>query len=755
MDFGVNREKIVEFCRKALPFLQGPVLIVSAYFLMKGLLHTGINIGSPGIVYIGVIVFMAFRYGLEQALMASAAGIVMGLASPAQGRPFHYTAADNIRTGVWLVFFPFVAVLTGLLKRRIDAEAARRSEAGIGSRARELNRQLSESQEQARGLIAENSRLKGEAGRSADLAQEQRDLFDSVLTNAPVGFAIINFNFQYQRVNNVLAKMLGVSAGDLTGKKLGTLSPEIGSVLAENIQKVFNDKTAVVNQEISGRLVNDAEGRQRHWVVSFFPIFGAGENLLGAGMIVDEITEEKSAQTSMQYYATHDVLTGLPNRKMFEEYLSQALARSVERGGKTGVLLLDLDRFKNINDSLGHEAGDQIMREVAVRLQSGLREHDLVARWGGDEFVIVLPNLAGVFEATRVAEKILKVFGEAIRIGSQSLHVFTTIGIAIHPRDGVDALTLIKNADAALYRAKELGKNRFEFYNKELRADAPDQLSLEAELRAAFESGQLKLFYQPIIDLGTGEVVAAETLIRWQHPTLGLLRPRSFIPLAENIGLIVPIGRWVMNEACMQMQEWLESGLPRMQIAVNLSPKQFADENLVADVERALAQSRLDPKLFELEITESLAMENVDRTRNKIVTLSHMGVGLTIDDFGTGYSSLSYLRSFPVSKLKIDKSFVKHCITEEQDAKIIRAIAALAHSLNLEVVAEGVDTEAQMGLLESFGCNAAQGFFISKPMAPEEFARWLKTRTPKTPPSATDWEEAAVKEKSAAGRTKP
>ena len=576
-------------------------------------------------------------------------------------------------------------------------------------------------------LAIENSQLYSQARLAAVTAQEQTELFDSVLANAPVGFAFINLNFEYERVNACLAKMLGVRRAALTGTKLGLISPEVSRVLVEQIRRVFDTRLAVAGKEVAGSLVSDPR-RVRHWVVSIFPVYGANHVMLGAGMIVDEVTEEKRVQADMNYYATHDTLTGLPNRKLFEEYLSLVLAKARESGNKVAVMILDLDRFKNVNDSLGHEIGDRVMKEVAARLTSNLRQNDLAARWGGDEFVIVLPDLAGIYEATRVADKILKAFNESIHLDEHTLHVFTTIGVALYPRDGIDGLALLKNADAALYRAKELGKNRFEFYDQELRSQSPDQLVLEAGLREGFKKQQLRLYFQPIVELESNSVIAVEALVRWQHPSLGLIKPGNFIPLAENVGLIVPIGKWIINNACEQAQAWAAAGLPPLQVAVNLSTRQFIEDSLVSDVEEALGRSGLDPRLLELEITESLAMENVDRTRHKIIELGKMGVGITVDDFGTGYSSLSYLKSFPVDKLKIDKSFVKHCITEEQDAKIIRAIVSMADSLNLKVIAEGVDTDAQIGLLKSFGCYAAQGYCISKPLAAPDFEDWLRER---------------------------
>lgn len=583
-------------------------------------------------------------------------------------------------------------------------------------------------------VAVKNSLLYRQAQDLARKEHSQNVVLESLLKTAPVGFAFIGSNCEYLKVNGELAKNIGADPATVVGRKLDEVEFLVNLGVAHEVRYVMQTKQVIVNEEVSGFLPH-ISNKLHHWLISYFPVFGENEEMMGVGVVVDEITRRKKAEEETTYYASHDVLTGLPNRKVFEEKLNLALDNAKGANVKLAVMFLDLDRFKNINDTLGHGVGDQIMVEVAKRLKSILREEDLVARWGGDEFVIFINDVRGNFEVVRVAVKILKLFEEAVRIEDHSLHIGASIGISLFPNDGTTMQSLLKNSDTALYGAKEAGRNRYQFYNEAMNFEASERLVMENELRLALEKNELRVYYQPIVDLKTMRTMGMEALVRWQHPSRGIIKPNQFIGMAEESGIIVPLGRWVLSESCKQTRAWHAAGFTNLVLSVNFSARQFLEEDLVESIKEALNECGLDPCFLELEITESVAMENVDRTRHKLNELNNLGVKIIIDDFGTGYSSLSYLKSFPVSKLKIDKSFVRHAITREQDSKIIRAIISMAESLNLKVIAEGVDTETQLGLLAAMGCNAAQGYFISKPLAKDDFMTWmLEQKNPGPPP---------------------
>jgi len=581
-------------------------------------------------------------------------------------------------------------------------------------------------------IAVQNTMLYEQSQDTAKREHEQTEILESFLSTAPIGFALVGTDMKYRKVNKELSVMLGRKAEDIIGSAVGALENMISSSLKEGVAYVLETREVVLNEEVSGYLSHDP-GRARHWLVSYFPVFQGNNNLIGVGMVVDDVTRRKKAEDEISYRATHDILTGLPNRKAFEERLMFLIDQGNRENLRVAVMFLDLDRFKNINDTLGHGIGDQIMIEVAKRLKTTLGSAGLVARWGGDEFVILLENIKGDYEATRVASNILKILEESARIENHTLHIGTSIGISLFPQDGQTLQDLLKNADTALYRAKEWGRNRYEFYQEDMNFKASERLQMENELRQALQNNQMMLYYQPIVDIKTNRILGTEALIRWQHPTKGIIKPNQFITLAEESGQIVSIGKWVLREGCRQNQAWHMTGFGNLILSVNLSARQFMEVDLVPSIKEALSESGLDPRCLELEITESVAMENTDRTKYKLKELSALGIKITIDDFGTGYSSLSYLKSFPVTKLKIDKSFVRHSITNEQDSKIIRAIISMADSLSLKVVAEGVDTEMQKNLLSSLGCDAVQGYLISKPLPGPAMTVWLGEKVKAVP----------------------
>jgi diguanylate cyclase (GGDEF)-like protein/PAS domain S-box-containing protein len=445
------------------------------------------------------------------------------------------------------------------------------------------------------------------------------------------------------------------------------------------------------------------------------------------GTLID-ITDRKRAEAQIEFQAYHDVLTSLPNRALLMDRLAQAVAHAHRRRCLVAVMFLDLDHFKLVNDTLGHSMGDLLLRAVAQRLQSSLREHDTVARIGGDEFTLLFPELPGAAEAVRMAQKVLEAVAQPFALGGQDLFITTSIGISLYPADGADAETLLKNADGAMYRAKELGRNNYQLCAPETSRRGLERLTLERHLRRALEREEFLVYYQPLVDVETCRVVAVEALLRWRHPDRGIVEPEAFIPLAEETRLVVPLGDWVLRRACAQMVQWQQAGLQGLRLAVNLSARQLQHPDLARSIERALALTRLPPGCLEMEITESVAMHNAEWTVDLLRLLRRMGVRVALDDFGTGQSALSYLKSFPLSALKIDRSFVQDITLDPDDEAIVRAVVALAHSLKLHVVAEGVETQEQLVFLREVGCDEVQGFLFGPPQPAEEILPLLRRR---------------------------
>jgi diguanylate cyclase (GGDEF)-like protein len=443
------------------------------------------------------------------------------------------------------------------------------------------------------------------------------------------------------------------------------------------------------------------------------------ENVSFALENFDRVDEKRQADERIQYLATHDGLTGLPNRAMFAQLLQTSIATAERHKRRFAVLFIDLDRFKVINDSLGHVSGDKLLAEAGNRLRSTLRASDVVARLGGDEFVVIINEVKEVQQVAAVARSLLAALSRPLVLSGHECRTTASIGIAMFPEDGTDEHTLTKNADMAMYLAKEDGKNDFRFFTKETRTQSVERLTLETQLRKALELDQFKVHYQPKVDVVTGKVTGVEALLRWFHPELGSLPPMKFIPLAEEIGLIVPIGRWVLQTACAQNMAWQRQGLPPISMAVNLSPRQFSDENLLRDIDDALAASGMPANLLQLEITESLVMSNVDRAIRLLGAVQSRGIRLAIDDFGTGYSSMSLMKQFPIDTIKIDRSFVRNLPDDCQDKAIAQAIISMGKALGLTVVAEGVETIEQDQFLRDQACDEIQGFLFSKPVPPE------------------------------------
>ena len=465
---------------------------------------------------------------------------------------------------------------------------------------------------------------------------------------------------------------------------------------------------------------------------SVAPIHDREGRATGAVIVFRDVSAARAMALQMTHSAQHDFLTGLPNRMLLNDRVNQAIALAPRHHKKVGVLFLDLDGFKHINDSLGHPTGDKLLQSIAKRLVDCVRNSDTVSRQGGDEFVVLLSEMEHSENAAVTAARMLQSVSEPHSIDQHDLHVTTSIGVSVYPDDGLDAETLIKNADTAMYQAKENGRQSYQFFKSAMNVRAVERQSIEEGLRRALEREEFALRYQPKINLNTGKITGAEALLRWTHSTRGPVPPGQFIPVAEDCGVILSIGNWVLREACKQAQAWVDAGLPEATMAVNISAIQLRHENFLEGVFAALADTRLDPKLLELELTESVLMKHAESAESILKRLRARGVHLAVDDFGTGYSSLSYLRRFPVDSIKIDQSFIRQITAAPGETTIVTAIISMGRSLKLRVVAEGVETKPELAFLRAHQCDEAQGFYFSRPVLPEQFARLLETGVAET-----------------------
>jgi diguanylate cyclase (GGDEF)-like protein/PAS domain S-box-containing protein len=459
---------------------------------------------------------------------------------------------------------------------------------------------------------------------------------------------------------------------------------------------------------------------------SVSPLHDRRGRVTGAVIVVRDVTAARAMALQMTHSALHDVLTGLPNRMLLNDRVHQAIALASRHVKKFAVLFLDLDGFKHINDSLGHPIGDKLLQSIAQRLVDCVRASDTISRQGGDEFVVLLPDVDQPHEAAAMARRMLEAVAVAHSIGGHNLHVTTSIGLSVYPDDGVDAETLIKNSDTAMYQAKENGRQTYEFFTAAMNARAVERQSIEESLRHALERQEFTLHYQPKVNLKSGEITGAEALIRWTHPMRGQVPPAQFIPVAEDCGLILPIGNWVLREACKQARTWVDAGLPLTTMAVNISAREFRDEHFLEGVLAVLKETRLDPKYLELELTESVLMKRAEHAESILKTLRARGVQIAIDDFGTGYSSLSYLTKFSIDIIKIDQSFVRKIVTTPNEASIVTAVISMGRSLKMRVVAEGVETYDELSFLLAHECEEAQGYYFSRPVLPHAFAGLLR-----------------------------
>jgi diguanylate cyclase (GGDEF)-like protein/PAS domain S-box-containing protein len=551
--------------------------------------------------------------------------------------------------------------------------------------------------------------------KNTERTLKQSEAFSrSIIDHAVEGILTVDIEGAIRYINPSAEKTFGHKCDDIVGKNINTIFPK----LTYNDFNYFKneDNFSDVNKEVIG-YKKDSSSIPIELTISRFVV----EEELYFTMIMRDITERKLYEETIKYQAFYDSLTGLPNRALLKERIAIEISHSSQSKQKLAVMFLDLDRFKLINDTLGHDIGDKLLKEIAARLKSCVRKDDTIARIGGDEFVILMPGLIHEESVAKIASKILETIRQPVIVDNHELYLTISIGIAIFPEDGEDDESLITNADVAMYRAKEEGKNNFQLYTPALNEKALERLALENSLRRALEYKEFVVYYQPKVNGKTEEIVGMEALIRWQHPNWGLVSPLKFIPVAEETGLIVPIGEWVLRAACSHNKSLQNAGFPPLTVAVNLSSRQFELQDLTNIVSKVLEETGLAPEYLELEITESIAMQNIEHTLRTITQLREMGVKFSIDDFGTGYSSLSQLNNFSVNKLKIDKSFVEKVDGNKDNSIIASTVLALGKSLELSVVAEGVETEAQVNFFKVNECDEMQGYFFGRPMPKEDF----------------------------------
>jgi diguanylate cyclase (GGDEF)-like protein/PAS domain S-box-containing protein len=563
--------------------------------------------------------------------------------------------------------------------------------------------------------------------------KQSESLHRAVVENAAEGIVIHDAQGRVVSANPSAERILGLSETQLIGKK--PTDRELAAVREDGTVWPGETRPTMKTLQTGEPLSNIVIGHRKPdgslvWISINARPLGGGHGIAPSGVVISftDVTERRSIEERLTYLAQNDVLTGLPNRNLLVDRLSQALTRAARHGTLVGVMLVDLDRFKEINDTLGHSAGDTVLKEVAGRIRRALRDSDTVARLGGDEFCVVVEDLEGRDKVAIAASKLRHLFDEAISVEGREIFTAASIGLAVYPLDSDSIEDLIKHADIAMYDAKREGGNAYRFYVHEQKAKPADQIGLGAALRRAVDRNELVLHYQPQIEVASGRPVGVEALLHWRHPELGVLPPNEFIHLAEETGLIVPIGEWVLKTACADAKTWQQAGLPELTVAVNLSARQFRDSQLAAKVATTLAVTGLSPRLLDLEITESVIMSETGHTIGVLTQLANLGVRVSIDDFGTGYSSLAYLKRFPVHKLKIDRAFVRDLNSNRDDAAIVQAIITLAKSLGLGVIAEGVETPEQLAFLSKLGCDQYQGYHFSGALPPKEMIELLRSK---------------------------
>ncbi len=568
-------------------------------------------------------------------------------------------------------------------------------------------------------LVTELVRSEREARAANVRLRDSENRVRMLLDNVDEGIVSISSNGKVELFNPGAERMFDYRSADILGENISILMPEpYRSEHDQYLERYLHtgeSHVIGVAREVEAQRFN-GETFPMELRISEFSLDGQ-RMFIG---IMRDITERKATEEKIIHLAHFDALTDLPNRRLVQDRIQQTIAWARRADAQFAVMFIDLDKFKSINDTLGHNVGDQLLQMVAQRLTESLRAEDTVGRQGGDEFIVLLASLSAAEDSALVAQKILSALSAPFVINGQDLRTGASLGIAIYPQDGEDVETLLKNSDTAMYHAKEAGRSNYQFFAQTMNAAAAERLLLESSLRQAIDRNQLLLHYQPLVNIADGRIVATEALVRWDHPELGLISPARFIPIAEDSGVIIPLGDWVLRRACYQLKQWREQGIPLQRMVVNLSPRQFRQKHLVQTFTQVLKETGVDPHWLGLEVTESVIMENPEEAIGILCELKALGIELSLDDFGTGYSSLSYLKRFPIDKLKIDQSFVRDITTDPDDESMVAAIIVMAHQLNIRVVAEGVETEAQLAFLRGQGCDEYQGYYFSRPLPADE-----------------------------------
>jgi len=543
--------------------------------------------------------------------------------------------------------------------------------------------------------------------------RETHQSFLAMLESAQNGILIVSSTGKILLFNSAVCDLLGYAPEALRVKALGELTPAspTGSLMSLVTARIWGAAPPGRYEKQLTRA--DGEVRDVEVSVSSYPL---GENERSGWIEISDITDRKRATERIQQLADYDHLTGLPNRQLMERSIAEALEHARIARRSFAVMLMDLDRFKLVNDTLGHSVGDQLLQQVAIRFVDALPAGDLVARFGGDEFLVLIPDLDDIEGAMLSASSLVAALNTPLEVDGRVLHTATSVGVAVYPHDGTDAATLIRRADSAMYRAKELGGSGYQFATASLDADSRHRLNIENDLRAAIDAGELTVYYHPEVDIATGRIVSFEALVRWNHPDHGLLPPLEFIPILEDNGLIRLVDEWVLRQACQQSQLWRADGLGPVIVSVNLSARLFANEGMLETIQSVLTETGVDPTLIELEVTETAALKNVEDAVAILRQINDLGVRTALDDFGTGHSSLVRLKEFPLNTLKIDGSFVQNVTTDDDAGSIVSGVIALGHALGMTVVAEGVENERQLSLLRHLGCDLAQGYLFARPL---------------------------------------
>ncbi|MCZ4289680.1 putative bifunctional diguanylate cyclase/phosphodiesterase [Hoeflea alexandrii] len=609
----------------------------------------------------------------------------------------------------------------------VDGRGKKNKPAATISRPAQIDRLLS-----ANATVQMDAVRRAAKGQGADAApvdaDAERVLFRAMIDQVPDYLFVKDTASRFVIANRAVAADLGRKPDELIGLTDFSFHPsKHAHKFYADEQELMRTGEALIDIE---DLIIDPDGKEKWFATSKVPLRDDQNRIIGLVGVCRDITDRKHAEAQIHFMALHDSLTGLPNRTLFMDRLTQGILLSDRTGQRITVIFIDLDNFKTVNDSLGHDAGDTLLKVVAERMTTAVRASDTVARMGGDEFVILLADQAENASTTSaILEKIRAAIAEPIEIKRQSFRVTGSIGVAGYPEHGTDAETLLLNADIAMYEAKAKGRDNLQLYTKGIDDAARERRLLQDHLLAAISNKEFSLLYQPQIDLGTGRIFAVEALVRWNHPALGEISPGKFIPLAEENRLIVPLGNWVLREACRQNKAWQDAGLDPITVCVNVSARQMSEAGWVGQVTGILLETGLEPRYLELELTESMLMHDVNQAVDVMTQLQALGVNFAIDDFGTGYSSLSALKNFPVIRLKIDQSFIANLTSDPDDQNIAKAVILLGQNLNMRVIAEGVETEEQLAFLREHHCDEAQGYHFSRPVQPDAIVALLRAGT--------------------------